>query len=71
MRRQMEERKQRFEDKNEVRVRMAAVLKKLVCNVSFFDSTHIFTSHGDVPDDNALRLIILAPEQFIPVMSRA
>lgn len=64
MRREMEERKQRFEDKNEVRVRMAAVLKKLVSNVSFFDSTHIFTSHGDVPDDSALRLIILAPEQF-------
>ncbi|MCK5435764.1 MAG: hypothetical protein KAI88_03955, partial [Nitrosomonadaceae bacterium] len=64
MRREMEERKQRFEDKNEVRVRMAAVLKKLVSNVSFFDSTHIFTPHGDVPDDSALRLIILAPEQF-------
>ena len=64
MRREMEERKQRFEDKNEVRVLMAAVLKKLVSNVTFFDGVHIFTPHGDVPDNSPLRLILLAPEQF-------
>ena len=63
LRREMEERKKRFEDKNEVRGRMAEVLKKLTGSASFFDGTHIFTPHGDVPDDGALRLIVLAPEQ--------
>jgi hypothetical protein len=63
LRREMEERKKRFEDKNEVRGRMAEVLKKLSGSASFFDGVHIFTPHGDVPDDGALRLIILGPEQ--------
>ncbi|MEE9579859.1 MAG: hypothetical protein V3V74_00905, partial [Nitrosomonadaceae bacterium] len=64
LRQEMEERKQRFEDKKEVRGHMAEVLKKLVSNVAFFDNTHIFTPHHDVPDDSNLRLIVLAPEQF-------
>ncbi len=64
LRREMEERKQRFEDKNEVRGRMAGVLKKLTSSATFFDGAHIFTPHSDVPDDGALRLIVLAPEQF-------
>lgn len=63
LRREMEERKKRFEDKNEVRGRMAEVLKKLTSN-TFFDGAHIFTAHSDVPDDGALRLIVMAPEQF-------
>ena len=63
LRREMEERKKRFEDKNEVRGRMAEVLKKLSGSASFFDGVHIFTPHGDVPDDGALRLVILGPEQ--------
>lgn len=64
LRREMEERKKRFEDKNEVRGRMAEVLKKLTGGATFFDGAHIFTPHSDVPDDSALRLIVLAPEQF-------
>jgi predicted AAA+ superfamily ATPase len=64
LRREMEERKTRFEDKNEVRVRMAEVVKKLTSGASFFDGTHIFTPHSDVPDDSALRLVVLSPEQF-------
>jgi predicted AAA+ superfamily ATPase len=64
LRREMEERKKRFEDKNEVRGRMAEVLKKLTVGATFFDGAHIFTPHSDVPDDSALRLIVLAPEQF-------
>ena len=63
LRREMEERKQRFGDKNEVRSRMAEVVKKLAAGAIFFDGTHIFTPHGDVPDDGALRLVVLAPEQ--------
>ncbi len=64
LRREMEERKKRFEDKNEVRGRMAEIMKKLVAGASFFDGTHLFTPHGDVPDDSALRLVVLAPELF-------
>ena len=63
LRREMEERKKRFEDKNEVRGRMAEVVKKLAAGATFFDGTHIFTPHGDVPDDTALRLVVLSPEQ--------
>ena len=64
LRREMEERKKRFEDKNEVRGRMAEVLNKLVNSATFFDGVHVFTAHSDVPDDSALRLLILTPEQF-------
>jgi predicted AAA+ superfamily ATPase len=64
LRREMEERKKRFEDKNEVRGRMAELVKKLTASGTFFDGSHIYTPHSDVPDDGALRLVILAPEQF-------
>lgn len=64
LRREMEERKKRFEDKNEVRGRMADVVKKITAGATFFDGVHIFTPHGDVPDDTALRLVVLSPEQF-------
>jgi predicted AAA+ superfamily ATPase len=64
LRREMEERKKRFEDKNEVRGRMAEVVKKLTAGATFFDGTHIFTPHSDVPDDGALRLVVIPPEQF-------
>jgi uncharacterized protein len=63
LRREMEERKNRFDDKNEVRGRIAEVVKKLTSGTAFFDGTHVFTPHGDVPDDTALRLVILSPEQ--------
>lgn len=64
LRREMEDRKRRFDDKNEVRGKLAEVLKKLAGGATFFDGVHIFTPHGDVPDDSALRLIFLASEQF-------
>jgi len=64
LRREMEERKKRFEDKNEVLGRMAEIVKKLTVGTGFFDGTHIFTPHSDVPDDSSLRLVLLPPEQF-------
>jgi predicted AAA+ superfamily ATPase len=64
LRREMEERKKRFDDQAEVRSKMAETLKKLVGGVAFFDGHHIFTPHADVPDDSALRLVVLAPEHF-------
>jgi hypothetical protein len=64
LRREMEERKKRFDDNNEVRGRIAEVVKKLTAGASFFEGTHLFTPHGDVPDDGALRLVVLPPEMF-------
>ncbi|MEZ2144788.1 ATP-binding protein [Bradyrhizobium sp. DN5] len=64
LRREMEDRKRRFDDKTEVRGRIAEAVKKAVGSVSFFDGLHIFTPHGDVPDDSALRLVVLPPEAW-------
>lgn len=64
LRREMEERKKRFEEKAEVRLKMAEVLSKVTHDAKLFDGVHTFTPHSDVPDDGALRLIILTPEQF-------
>jgi len=63
LRREMEERKKRFEE-GVVRGRMSEILKRLTSHAAFFDGTHIFTPHTDVPDDGALRLIVLPPEQW-------
>lgn len=60
----MEERKKRFEDKNEVRGKLGEVLKKLSGGATFFDGVHVFTPHSDIPDDSALRLIFLPPARF-------
>ena len=64
LRREMEDRKRRFDDKTEVRGKIAEALKRVVGNVTFFDGVHIFTPHSDVPDDTALRLVILPPESW-------
>ena len=64
LRREMENRKQRFDDKTDVLGKLGDVLKKLTSGVSFFDGIHIFTPHADVPDDSALRLVMLSPEKF-------
>lgn len=64
LRREMEDRKRRFDDRTEVRGKIAEALKKTVGNATSFDGVHIFTPHGDVPDDTALRLIVLPPESW-------
>jgi len=62
LRREMEDRKRRFDDKTEVRGKIAESLKKVVGNASLFDGVHVFTPHSDVSDDTALRLVVLPPE---------
>jgi predicted AAA+ superfamily ATPase len=62
LRREMEDRKRRFEDATDVRDRLAHVLRKLIASATFFDGIHLFTPHADVPDDSALRLVVLGPE---------
>jgi predicted AAA+ superfamily ATPase len=64
LRREMEDRKARFKEETDVRGRMGEVVKKMTANISCVDGTHVFTPHADVPDDGALRLVILAPEKF-------
>ncbi|TPL20967.1 ATP-binding protein [Mesorhizobium sp. B2-4-9] len=64
LRREMEDRKRRFDDRTEVRGKIAEALKKIVGIAGFFDGVHIFTPHADVPDDSALRLVVLPPETW-------
>lgn len=59
LRREMEDRKRRFDEKTEVGGKIVESLKRVVGNASFFDGVHIFTPHADVPDDTALRLVVL------------
>ena len=65
LRREMEDRKRRFDDKTAVRSRLeSAVQQALAGSLAAFDGLHIFTPHADVPDDAALRLIALPPEAW-------
>ena len=63
LRREMEDRKKRFDPKTDVRKKIEEVVKKLFATVSPFDGVHVFTPHSDVPDDSALRLVVLPPEK--------
>ena len=64
LRREMEDRKRRFDGRTAVRDKIAEALKQVVSHAGFFDGIHIFTPHGDVPDDTALRLVVLSPEHW-------
>jgi predicted AAA+ superfamily ATPase len=59
LRREMEDRKARFNERTDVRNRIAEVVGKLTIGRSHFDGVHIFTPHSDVPDDGALRLVVI------------
>jgi len=61
LRREMEDRKARFDEKKEVRERIAFELKTITAGSSLFDGTHIFAAHSDIPDDESLRLVLLPP----------
>lgn len=63
LRREMEDRKGRFDDRSEVRKKIEGVLKKLSLGGKIFGGVHVFTPHGDVPDDESLRLVVLPPEK--------
>jgi uncharacterized protein len=63
LRREMETRKQRFDLKTDVRKKIEDVVKKLFTSVPPFEGVHVFTPHADVPDDSALRLVVLPSEQ--------
>jgi predicted AAA+ superfamily ATPase len=64
LRREMGDRKNRFDDKTAVRNKMAEALKRIIGHAGVFDGVHLFTPHSDVPDDSALRLVVLPPENW-------
>jgi predicted AAA+ superfamily ATPase len=64
LRREMEDRKRRFDDNTEVRGKIAEALKQGAGTASFFEGVHIFTPHSDVPDDSGLRLVVLPPDKW-------
>lgn len=61
LRREMEERKKRFKDKEDV---FPAIRKKVQESFAsgVFGGIHVFTDSVDVPDDWQLRLVVLAPD---------
>lgn len=60
LRREMEERKRRFDDRDDVLPAIRDRLKSSIANGPFGGS-HVFTPAIDVPDDWALRLVVLPP----------
>ncbi len=64
LRREMEERKRRFHDVQEVLPRMVELLQRLTRGGGLFDVVHVATNTGDIPDDVALRLVVLDPSKY-------
>lgn len=63
LRREMEDRRARFDNKGEVWPSIVEVLTQLTkTKGELFDRVHIFTPSGDVPDDVELRLVVLDPD---------
>lgn len=58
LRREMEERKRRFEEGEDVVPEIKSRLGKII-NKGSFGGIHIFTPSGDIPDDLDLRLCVL------------
>jgi hypothetical protein len=59
LRREMEDRKRRFNDKEDV---FPLIRDKLRFAQGVFGGIHIFTNSADVPDDWSLRLVVLPPD---------
>ena len=62
LRREMEERMGRFTDQDDIFPALQARIRKLLSNGPF-GGIHVFAAHADVPDDLALRLVVLPPDQ--------
>lgn len=61
LRREMEERKRRFQDKEDVFPTVRERMQRGFASGAF-GGIHVFTDSGDVPDDWALRLVVLPPD---------
>lgn len=60
LRREMEDRKRRFSDADVIEA-IRTALQGVMGSGSPFESTHVFTAAEDIPDDWALRLVVLPP----------
>ncbi len=64
LRREMEDRKGRFDERSEVRGRIAELVQAMAKGgAGHFGAIHVFTPHADIPDDATLRLVVLGPGQ--------
>ncbi len=61
LRREMEERKKRFKDREDVFPAIRKRVEESFAN-GLFGGRHVFTESGDVPDDYQLRLVVLSPD---------
>lgn len=61
LRREMEERKRRFDDKKEIIPEIRDRLQRSLGG-SVFNSVHVFTAGSDIADDGQLRLVVLPPD---------
>lgn len=61
LRREMEDRKRRFQDKEDVFPTIRDRIQRSFAS-GVFGGIHIFTNSGDVPDDWSLRLVVLPPD---------
>ncbi len=64
LRREMEDRRRRFDERTDVARRIEAVARKVFSNIPTFDGIHVFTPSSDVPDDQSLRLVVLDKPGF-------
>lgn len=62
LRREMEDRKRRFDDRRDILPSIEAFLRKAFSNNAPFGALHIFTPSVDIRDDETLRLVVLPPE---------
>lgn len=61
LRREMEERKRRFQDKEDVFPAIRDRVQRSFAS-GVFGGTHVFTASSDIPDDWSLRLVVLPPD---------
>lgn len=61
LRREMEDRKRRFQDKEDVFPTIRERVQRSFAS-GVFGGIHVFTNSSDVPDDWALRLVVLPPD---------
>jgi predicted AAA+ superfamily ATPase len=61
LRREMEDRKRRFQDKEDIFPAVRTRVQQSFAQ-GVFTGIHVFTSSGDVPDDWSLRLVVLPPD---------
>lgn len=62
LRREMEDRKRRFQDKEDIFPFIRDHVKKAFHGNGVFSGIHIFTGSNDIPDDWQLRLVVLPPD---------